>query len=93
MCAYVVALRLELFTFQGAGTRIRLDAGPQPDAGPERSAEITDTLMALVVAVIFALLPAERDPGSASIAPRFRARERRLRDWQREQARGLVTGG
>ena len=56
---------------------------------PGRSAEITDTLMALIVAVIFALLPAERDAGSASIAPRLSARERRLRDWQREQARAL----
>jgi VanZ family protein len=56
---------------------------------PGRSAEITDTLMALIVAVIFALLPAEGDAGSPSIAPWPKARGRRLRDWQREQARAL----
>ena len=33
LCAYVVALRLEPFTFQASRTRIRLDAVPQPDAG------------------------------------------------------------
>jgi VanZ family protein len=139
VCAYVVALRLEPYTFETAarefgwmpfrslmqgslsvdtlaflekfflyGSMIYLlgDAlGRLPAAVitatllfatswaeawlPGRSAEITDTLMALIVAVIFALLPAECDAVSASIAPRPNARERRLRDWQREQARAL----
>ena len=56
---------------------------------PGRSAEITDTLIALIVAITFALLPAESDVGSAPIASRFSGRDRRLRDWQREQARAL----
>ena len=54
---------------------------------PGRSAEITDTLMALIVAVIFALLPAERRRQHRLL--RGQCTERRLRDWQREQARAL----
>jgi len=54
---------------------------------PERSAEITDPLIALLAACVFALLPAG-DAGPAS-AQRLTATERRLRDWQRDQARLL----
>jgi hypothetical protein len=56
---------------------------------PGRSAEITDALMALMIAAVFALLTAERDAQATPAAPRLSARERRLRDWQREQARSL----
>lgn len=57
---------------------------------PVRSAEITDALMAVLIAVMFAMLPTE--PGAEVATPadmRLSARERRLRDWQREQARAL----
>ena len=58
---------------------------------PGRSAEITDGLTALIIAVMFALLPAEREVGGAT-EPKPRpltARERQLRDWQQAQARAL----
>jgi VanZ family protein len=140
LCTYVVALRLEPFTFQAIGREFgwmpfgslmqgslsvdtlaflekvflygsmiyllgvafgrRLPAALITAALlfttswaeawlPGRSAEITDTLIALIVAAIFALLPAEKDDGSAPIAPRLSVRDRRLRDWQREQVRAL----
>lgn len=57
---------------------------------PQRSAEITDAIMALMIALIFALLPTGQAPAPAtSPGPRLSARERRVRDWQREQARAL----
>jgi VanZ family protein len=56
---------------------------------PGRSAELTDTLIALTIAVIFALLPTERDTPATASRTRLTARERRLRDWQRDQARAL----
>ena len=56
---------------------------------PGRSAEITDALLALIIAVVFALLPPERDAQAEAGPARLSARERRLRDWQREQARSL----
>jgi VanZ family protein len=56
---------------------------------PGRSAEITDALMALIAAIIFALLPASGDAGSTLPPARLTARQRQLRDWQREQAREL----
>ncbi len=49
---------------------------------PGRSAEITDALTAMIVAVIFALLPA----GSPPSTRRRSAGERHTRDWQRAQA-------
>ena len=57
---------------------------------PGRSAEITDALIALLVAGVFAVLPAGQ-PGADAVPrpPRLTGRERRLRDWQREQARVL----
>lgn len=55
---------------------------------PERSAEITDPLIAVLAACVFALLPAEPGAGSAP-ARRLTANERRLRDWQRDQVRLL----
>jgi VanZ family protein len=58
---------------------------------PGRSAEITDGLLALIIAVVFALLPTEREFGGAT-EPKPRpltARERQLRDWQQGQARAL----
>lgn len=55
---------------------------------PQRSGEITDTLMAVMIAVVFALSPTEREGGAVRERP-LSARERRLRDWQREQARAL----
>jgi hypothetical protein len=54
-----------------------------------RSAETTDTLIAAIVAVFLALLPDIREAESASIAARPLVRQRRLGDWQREQARML----
>lgn len=58
---------------------------------PGRSGEITDALMAVMIAAVFALMSVERE-GKADGGPHQRpltARERRLRDWQREQARVL----
>jgi hypothetical protein len=58
---------------------------------PGRSAESTDGLLALIIAVIFALLPAEREFGGVT-EPKSRpltTRERQLRDWQQAQARAL----
>jgi VanZ family protein len=55
---------------------------------PGRSGEITDALMAVMIAVVFALLPTEREVGAVRERP-LSSRERRLRDWQREQARAL----
>jgi VanZ family protein len=55
---------------------------------PGRSAEITDAVMAVLIGVVFALLPS----GEAAAAPRgmsLSAREKRMRDWQRAQARAL----
>jgi VanZ family protein len=53
---------------------------------PGRSGEITDALMAVMIAVVFALMPTEREV----VASRpLTSRERHLRDWQREQARAL----
>jgi VanZ family protein len=140
LCCYVVALRLEPFTFQTVGHQFgwipflgmmqgsltvdtlaflekfflygsmiyligdalgrRLPAALLTAALlfatswaetrlPGRSAEITDTVMALTIAAIFGLLGPERDGGSAPAAARLTARERRVRDWQREQARAL----
>ncbi len=56
---------------------------------PNRSAEITDALMAAMIAVVFALLPTRAESQSVAAAPRLSASGRRLRDWQREQARSL----
>jgi VanZ family protein len=58
---------------------------------PGRSAEITDGLMALLIAVVFALLPAEGDAGNAAgLQPRrLTSREQQLRAWQQAQARAL----
>jgi VanZ family protein len=57
---------------------------------PGRSAEITDGLLALIIAVMFALLPTERVGGATEPKPRpLTARERQLRDWQQGQARAL----
>jgi hypothetical protein len=53
---------------------------------PERSAEITDTVMALMIGLAFALLPSDRE-GPVRDAPSLTAQERQLRDWQRAQAR------
>ena len=55
---------------------------------PARSAEITDAVMAILIGVVFALLPSEE----AATPPRgmsLSAREKRMRDWQRAQARAL----
>lgn len=53
-----------------------------------RSGEITDALMAAMIAAVFAVMP---DPSAEGEAPRpsTTANERRLRDWQRAQARAL----
>jgi VanZ family protein len=51
---------------------------------PGRSAEITDTLMSLIIGMIFVLLPAP-----TATPRRLTAQERRTRDWQRAQAREL----
>jgi VanZ family protein len=56
---------------------------------PGRSAEITDALIALIAAAIFALLPAAGDAGSTLRPARLTARQRQLRDWQKAQARAL----
>jgi len=57
---------------------------------PGRSAEVTDALMALLIAALFAMLPTERDASAlATGTPGLSAHERELRDWQREQARAL----
>jgi VanZ family protein len=56
---------------------------------PFRSAEITDGLMALMLAVIFALLPPEHETQATREPPPRNAHEQRLREWQREQARSL----
>jgi hypothetical protein len=53
---------------------------------PERSAEITDTVMALMIGLAFALLPSDRE-APVRDAPSLTAQERQLRDWQRAQAR------
>lgn len=54
---------------------------------PNRSGEITDGLMALMIAVVFALLPEPGATGEQRRPPT--ARERRQRDWQRAQAQAL----
>jgi VanZ family protein len=58
---------------------------------PGRSAEITDGLMALLIAVVFASLPTDSEiGGTARSQPRrLTPRERQLRDWQQAQARAL----
>jgi VanZ family protein len=53
---------------------------------PARSGEITDTFMALVIAAVFALLPSGEEKQSAGPVT---AEQRRLRDWQRAQARAM----
>ena len=53
---------------------------------PGRSASITDTVIVLIAAAILAVLPRETE---APAQRRLTAHERRLRDWQRAQAREL----
>jgi VanZ family protein len=53
---------------------------------PQRSAEITDTVMALLIGLAFALLPSDRK-APVRDRPPLSAQERQLRDWQRAQAR------
>ncbi|HUD57938.1 MAG TPA: VanZ family protein [Acetobacteraceae bacterium] len=56
---------------------------------PDRSGEITDALMSVMIAVVFALLPTGLGaPGPAAV-PRLSSRERQLREWQRAQARSM----
>lgn len=54
---------------------------------PGRSSEIADALIALIAAMIFTLLPADQE--AAQVTRKLSTRERRLRDWQRAQAREL----
>jgi VanZ family protein len=56
---------------------------------PTRSGEITDGLMALMIAAVFALLPTSLGTPDPPATPRLTPRERQLRNWQREQARSL----
>jgi len=51
---------------------------------PGGSGEITDALMAAMIAGVFALMPLEREIGGMMQARPMTARERQLRDWQRE---------
>jgi hypothetical protein len=53
---------------------------------PASSAEITDTLMALIIAAVFKLLPSGEEERFAGPVT---AEQRRLRDWQRAQARAM----
>jgi VanZ family protein len=53
---------------------------------PLRLAEITDTVIALIIGLAFALLPSDRE-SLVRDAPSLSAQERQLRDWQRAQAR------
>jgi len=60
---------------------------------PDRSAEITDGIMALLIGLGFALLPSDREPpvwGARSLS----AQERRVRDWQAHaRAHGVKIDG
>ena len=53
---------------------------------PQRSAEITDTVIALMIGLAFVLLPSDRE-APVRDGPTLSAQERQLRDWQRAQAR------
>ena len=55
---------------------------------PGRSGEITDGLMALMIAAVFAVIPEAGEAGERPQRP-LTGRERRLRDWQRAQAQAL----
>jgi hypothetical protein len=49
---------------------------------PGSSAEVTDALMALLIAALFAMPPTERDASAlATGTPGLSALERELRDW------------
>ena len=54
---------------------------------PQRSAEITDTVVALMIGLAFALLPSDRRKAPVRGGPTLSAQQRQLRDWQRAQAR------